>query len=126
VAKIDPYFTVFTEYLLAVRGVYHDQDNCEDGRAILPEHRVFGRGNRPRCTKCAKLDNAAPDDLALKMAVAAKREFRRLELQRMSMADLRKALVAHEGASKLSELDKAHAHAIIESILDIEFPKNPK
>ena len=36
--------------------VYHDQDGCHDGKAILKKDRVDGKGTgRQRCSECAKL-----------------------------------------------------------------------
>jgi hypothetical protein len=36
--------------------VYHDHDNCPDGRRIEPAHLRAGTGGRPRCQECLKLD----------------------------------------------------------------------
>ena len=35
--------------------VYHDDDECYEGRKILPENRVEGDGGRPRCEICDDL-----------------------------------------------------------------------
>jgi hypothetical protein len=32
--------------------VYHDHSDCEDGKRILPQHRVSGTGGRRRCDVC--------------------------------------------------------------------------
>jgi hypothetical protein len=35
--------------------VYHDHDDCPDGKRIKPQHRSSGTGGKPRCTECIKL-----------------------------------------------------------------------
>jgi len=54
-AKVRPYHTNSLEEPPAHRNVYHDHDDCPDGRRIKPEHREDGDGNRPRCKECIKL-----------------------------------------------------------------------
>ena len=34
------------------RDVYHDLNNCPDGRRIKAEHKVPGTGGRPKCDYC--------------------------------------------------------------------------
>lgn len=52
-AKVSPYHTSVVEY--EHRNVYHDHNNCPDGKRIKPEHRSPGTANRPRCKECVKL-----------------------------------------------------------------------
>ena len=35
--------------------VYHDDDECHEGKQILPEHRVDGKDGRRRCEICDDL-----------------------------------------------------------------------
>jgi hypothetical protein len=51
-----PYHTSTTEYPPEHRNVYHDRDNCPNGKRIKPEHRLSGKGGKPRCKECEKLD----------------------------------------------------------------------
>jgi len=53
--KISPYHTNSTEYPPEHRNVHHDHDDCPDGKRILPQHRVSGTGEKPRCKECIKL-----------------------------------------------------------------------
>jgi hypothetical protein len=39
------------------KNVYHDHDECQDGKAIKPEHRVSGTGGKPHCKVCANLES---------------------------------------------------------------------
>ncbi len=55
-AKVDPFHTNSEEYPPAHREVYHDHDDCPDGRAIKPEHREPGSNGRWHCKECQKLD----------------------------------------------------------------------
>jgi hypothetical protein len=52
-AKVEPYHTNSIEY--EHRNVYHDHDDCHDGKQIKREHRVSGKGDRPRCKVCQDL-----------------------------------------------------------------------
>ena len=54
-AKVSPYHTNSPEYLPAHREVYHDHDDCPDGKKIKKEHRLVGNGNKKRCKECIKL-----------------------------------------------------------------------
>lgn len=56
-AKISPFHTNSHEYQAHHREVYHDIDNCPDGKRIKPEHRVEGTGGRKRCLECEKLEH---------------------------------------------------------------------
>jgi len=35
--------------------VYHDKENCPDGKQILPENRRLGTGGHPHCKECPKV-----------------------------------------------------------------------
>jgi hypothetical protein len=37
------------------REVYHDHDDCFEGKKILPQHRENGDGGKPRCKECIRL-----------------------------------------------------------------------
>lgn len=54
-AKVTPYHTNSPEYPPKHRNVYHDHDNCPDGKQIKSWHRVAGSAGRPRCDECKKL-----------------------------------------------------------------------
>jgi hypothetical protein len=54
-AKVSPYHTVTLEEGQGHRNVYHDHDDCSDGKRIKPEHRRRGDDGRPRCDECKKL-----------------------------------------------------------------------
>ena len=54
-AKVTPYHTNSLEYPPKHRNVYHDYDNCPEGKHIKKEHREDGTANRPRCDECKKL-----------------------------------------------------------------------
>jgi hypothetical protein len=43
------------EYPPTHREVYHDRDDCPDGKRIKREHRKTGTGNKKRCKECIKL-----------------------------------------------------------------------
>ena len=55
-AKVNPYHTNSEEYPPTHRNVYHDHDDCPYGKKIEQKHRVDGKGDRPRCDECKKLD----------------------------------------------------------------------
>jgi hypothetical protein len=52
--KVAPYHTSRPE-TGGERDVYHDHNECPDGRRILPEHKRSGMAGRPRCKECIKL-----------------------------------------------------------------------
>jgi hypothetical protein len=54
-AKVAPYHTTSPEYPPSHRNVYHDHDDCHDGKAIKAKDRVSGTGNRARCKVCINL-----------------------------------------------------------------------
>jgi hypothetical protein len=37
------------------RNVYHDHNDCSEGKKILPKHREDGDGGKERCKVCIKL-----------------------------------------------------------------------
>ena len=51
--KVSPYHTNSMEY--EHRNVYHDHDDCKDGKQIKPQHRLMGSGGKPRCKECIRL-----------------------------------------------------------------------
>lgn len=52
-AKVDPYHTTTPEAGdSGHRNVYHDNDACSDGKRILPQNKVSGKGGRPLCDEC--------------------------------------------------------------------------
>lgn len=53
--KVQPFHTTSTEYGPDHRNVYHDNNQCEQGKRIKPEHRVQGTGNRKKCDFCKDL-----------------------------------------------------------------------
>lgn len=53
-AKIHPYHTNSPEHR---REVYHDQDDCPDGKRIEHKHRVEGTDNRKHCLECEKIEH---------------------------------------------------------------------
>jgi hypothetical protein len=54
-SKVSPYHTTSLEEPPEHREVYHDHDNCHDGKAIKPWNRTSGTGGRPRCKVCISL-----------------------------------------------------------------------
>ena len=61
-AKVPAYHTDFGEHPAEYRDVYHDHDDCPDGRLILPHHRSSGTGGKPQCKKCAELTRRPVDE----------------------------------------------------------------
>jgi hypothetical protein len=53
--KDPPYHTNSEEYPPRERNVYHDHNDCPDGRRILRQHREVGTAGRPRCAECIRL-----------------------------------------------------------------------
>ena len=51
-ARVSPYHTDSPEYPPSHRNVYHDDDQCPNGKQIQLKHRKSGEGNRPRCEHC--------------------------------------------------------------------------
>ena len=54
-AKVNPYHTDSPEYPPEHRNVYHDHDDCRDGKAIKAWHRKSGTGGKQRCKECIKI-----------------------------------------------------------------------
>lgn len=54
-AKSAAYHTTTPEYPPKERNVYHDHDDCPDGKRIKLEHRRAGTANRARCDACIRL-----------------------------------------------------------------------
>ena len=62
-AHVAPFHTDSPEYQPTHRNVFHNDSLCEHGKAIKPEHRVAGTGDRERCDRCEVLageDNGSP------------------------------------------------------------------
>jgi hypothetical protein len=53
--KIPAYNTNSIEYLPKYRDVFHDQDDCPDGKKIKPEYRQSGTPGKHRCDECIQL-----------------------------------------------------------------------
>ena len=53
-AKVAAYHTTSPEYPPKERNVYHDHDDCPDGKRIKPQHKVPGTAGRPRCMECIR------------------------------------------------------------------------
>lgn len=53
--KVPPYHTNSHEYPPEHREVYHDHDDCFEGRKIKPEHREDGKDGKKRCRVCERL-----------------------------------------------------------------------
>jgi hypothetical protein len=51
-AKVAPYHTNSPEH----REVYHDHDDCPDGKRIKREHEEQGTGSKKPCKECRKLN----------------------------------------------------------------------
>jgi hypothetical protein len=54
-AKVAAYHTSSTEYPPTHREVYHDHDDCSDGKRIKREHKEPGTGSKKRCKVCIGL-----------------------------------------------------------------------
>ncbi len=56
-AKVAAYHTDSPEYPPTHRTVYHDHDDCPDGKQIKTWHRKAGKGwpERRRCDECIRL-----------------------------------------------------------------------
>ena len=66
-AKVPAYHTDSEEYLPKHREVYHDDDECYEGKKIEKKHRKDGTGGKKQCAVCA--------DLAAKRAAESSRQF---------------------------------------------------
>lgn len=54
-AKVPAYHTNSTEEPPEHRQVYHDHDDCKDGKRIEERHRESGTGGKQRCKECIRL-----------------------------------------------------------------------
>jgi hypothetical protein len=52
--KVAPYHTSVPEYG-GERNVYHDNNQCPDGKRIKEEHKKAGTDGRPLCKECNRL-----------------------------------------------------------------------
>jgi hypothetical protein len=52
--RVNPFHTTVVEYA-PHRNVYHDNNQCADGKRIKPEHRASGTAGRPKCDECKRL-----------------------------------------------------------------------
>jgi hypothetical protein len=52
--KVYPYHTVLMEDESNLN-VYHDLDDCPDGRRIQPQHKWQGSANLRKCDECVRL-----------------------------------------------------------------------
>jgi hypothetical protein len=53
-AKVPAYHSE-SEHVPKQREVYHNHDDCPDGKRIFPGNRRPGTGGRPRCKACTHL-----------------------------------------------------------------------
>jgi hypothetical protein len=53
--KVAAYNTNSIEYIPKHRDVFHDHDDCPDGKKIKPEHRQSGTAGKHRCDECINL-----------------------------------------------------------------------
>lgn len=53
--KVQPYHTKNLEDGEGHRNVYHDNNQCSDGKRIKPENRESGTAGRPKCDECKNL-----------------------------------------------------------------------
>jgi hypothetical protein len=54
-AKVSAYHTNSVEEPPKNREVYHDHDDCFEGKKIQKKHWENGNGGKPRCKECIKL-----------------------------------------------------------------------
>jgi len=54
-SKVNPYHTSTDEDSNVQHNVYHNDNNCSDGKRIKLENKVSGRGNRLLCDECKTL-----------------------------------------------------------------------
>ena len=53
--KVAAYHTNSIEEPPKHREVYHNHNDCPDGKRIMPKHLEQGTGGKPRCKECIKL-----------------------------------------------------------------------
>jgi Mn-dependent DtxR family transcriptional regulator len=56
-AKVEAFHTDSEEYLPRHREVYHNHDDCPDGKRILEKHRKRGTGGKKQCSVCKDKDS---------------------------------------------------------------------
>jgi hypothetical protein len=54
-SKVPAYHTNSLEYPPEHRNVYHDHDDCFEGKKIQQKHRENGTGGKDLCKECKKL-----------------------------------------------------------------------
>ena len=54
-ARVAAYHTDSQEEPPRHREVYHNHDDCKDGKRIMPQHRKEGTGGKPLCKECIRL-----------------------------------------------------------------------
>jgi hypothetical protein len=54
-SKVPAYHTNKNLYPAQHREVYHDHDDCSDGKRIKQEHKEQGTGGKKRCKVCINL-----------------------------------------------------------------------
>jgi hypothetical protein len=54
-AKVSAYHTNSPEYPPKHREVYHNHDDCPDGKRIETKHREDGTDGKPLCKECSNL-----------------------------------------------------------------------
>ena len=54
-AHVMAYHTNSSAYPAACRKVYHDCDECHEGKRIKAEDRLTGTGDKHRCPECVNL-----------------------------------------------------------------------
>ncbi len=55
-SKVYPYHTNSPEYPPEHREVYHDHDDCFEGKKIKSWHQLSGTGGKQHCKVCIRLD----------------------------------------------------------------------
>ena len=50
-----PFHVISTAYSTKHRHIYHDCDECHEGKTIRPEDRVSGTGGKIRCRECQNI-----------------------------------------------------------------------
>jgi formylmethanofuran dehydrogenase subunit E len=54
-AHVPPFHTSDPRYSAQRRAVYHECEECHEGRAIKPEHRESGTGGKHLCRECTNI-----------------------------------------------------------------------
>jgi hypothetical protein len=53
--KVNPFYTKNLKEGAGNRNVYHDNNQCSDGKRIKPENKESGTDNRLKCDECKTL-----------------------------------------------------------------------